>query len=205
MSEVIPFFHDLPNAAVPSAARLWDAAQSASYNGQTAYQDFAEDLRFLHIEAPPRSIVRRWLAGVQANLINRPGGEKPKEEPSALMSSTAQPIKAKAQEEARLARRVDQQEKLSAALPDFQPSPVKATVEQAVRVVEVVPVTSLLNVFGDEHSSPRREPPSDFDAFAAKLFDATLAEVKRDAEAKAARLVASRLREIADRYDASAA
>ena len=187
MSEVIPFFHDLPAPALPSAVRLWDEAQSSSYNGQTAYQDFAQDLHLLHIEPPPRSIVKRWIAGVQANLIPRPGGEKPKPEVTAQAVAVVSPEKQWEPVGDRRQRRAIEQEKLAAALPEFQPSPVKAKAELAVRAAEVT------------HAS------NDFDVFAAKLFEVTLAEIKRDAEAKAAKLVASRLREIADRYDASAA
>lgn len=204
-SEVIPFFHDLPKSAISSAARLWDEAQSASYNGQTAYQDFAQDLRFLHIEPPPRSIVKRWIAGVQANIIPRPGGEKPKPEATAQAVIAASPEKRWEPVGDRRQRRAIEQEKLAAALPEFQPSPVTAKAELAVRAAEVIPVTSLLK-FPEGVSEP--EPAdtfNDFDAFAAKLFEVTLTEIKRDAEAKAAKLVASRLREIADRYDASAA
>ena len=219
-SEVIPFFHDLPKPAISSAARLWDEAQSASYNGQTAYQDFAQDLRFLHIEPPPRAIVKRWIAGVQANLIPRPG-EKPKAAISAPVASTAQPEKRWEPENDRRHRHGIAQERLAAALPEFQPSPVKAKAELAVRAVdamvaapesaepvrpliaaEIDPETRKISMLGILAELPA---PSDFDTLAARLYEATLADIRRDAEAKAAKLVASRLREIADRYDASAA
>lgn len=205
MSEVIPFFHDLPSVAVPSATRLWDEAQSTSYNGQTAYQDFAQDLRFLHIEPPARSIVKRWIAGVQANLIPRPGGEKPKPEAPVQAAAAISPEKRREPVNDRLHRRTIEQEKLAAALPEFQPSPVKAKAELAVRAAEVTPATSLLKFLGGVSEAEPADTSNDFDLFAAKLFEVTLAEIKRDAEAKAAKLVASRLREIADRYDASAA
>lgn len=202
MSEVIPFFHDLPAPAIPSAARLWDEAQSTSYNGQTAYQDFAQDLRLLHIDPPPRSTVKRWIAGVQADFIPRPGGEKPKPE-TPVPAVNVSPEKRPGPVNDRLHRRAIEQEKLAAALPAFQPPPVKAKAELAVRAVGLFPATSPLNFLDGEQE--RADTTSDFDAFAAKLFDVTLAEIRRDAEAKAAKLVASRLREIADRYDASAA
>ncbi|QSZ56782.1 hypothetical protein [Rhizobium sp. ZX09] len=219
-SEVIPFFHDLPKAAVSSAARLWDEAQSASYNGQTAYQDFAQDLRFLHIEPPPRAIVKRWIAGVQANLIPRPG-EKPRAAISAPVASTAQQEKRWEPENDRRHRHGIAQERLAAALPEFQPSPVKAKAELAVRAVdamvaapesaepvrpliaaEIDPETRKISTLGILAELPAS---SDFDTLAARLYEATLADIRRDAEAKAAKLVASRLREIADKYDASAA
>lgn len=121
-SEVIPFFHELPTTAIASAARLWDEAQSVSYNGQTAYQDFAQDLRFLHIEPPPRSIVKRWIAGVQANLIPRPGGEIPASGTVApQQKSSARPV-AKGEEE-RHVRRATAQQRLAAALPEFPVTP----------------------------------------------------------------------------------
>ncbi|MGV1939491.1 hypothetical protein ACQZ5D_03380 [Agrobacterium sp. 22-211-1] len=205
MIEVIPFFHDLPALAVPSAARLWDEAQSISYNGQTAYQDFAQDLRFLHIEPPARSIVKRWIAGVQANLIARPGGEKPKPDAPVQAVAAISPEKRREPVNDRLHRRAIEQEKLAAALPEFQPSPVKAKAELAVRDAEVSPVAGLLKFLGGVSEVEPADASNDFDVFAAKLFEVTLAEIKRDAEAKAAKLVASRLREIADRYDASAA
>ena len=220
-SEVIPFFHDLPKAAVSSAARLWDEAQSASYNGQTAYQDFSQDLRFLHIEPPPRAIVKRWIAGVQANLVPRPGGEKPKAAISAPVVSAVPEEKRWEPESDRRHRRAIDQERLAAALPEFQPSPAKAKAELAVREVDVMvaspesaepvrpliaaeidPETRRINVLGMFTELPAS---CDFDTLAARLYDATLAEIRRDAEAKAAKLVANRLREIADRYDASAA
>lgn len=205
MSEVIPFFHDLPSVAIPSATRLWDEAQSTSYNGQTAYQDFAQDLRFLHIEPPARSIVKRWIAGVQANLIARPGGEKPKPEAPGQAVAAISPEKRREPVNDRLHRRAMEQEKLAAALPEFQPSPVRAKAELLARAAEVTPATILPKFPGGVSEPETADASNDFDALAAKLFDLTLAEIKRDAEAKAAKLVASRLREIADRYDASAA
>ena len=202
-SEIIPFFHDLPKAAVSPAARLWDEAQSTSYNGQAAYQDFAQDLRFLHIDPPPRSIVKRWIAGVQGNLIPRPGGEKSKPEaPVQTVSAVAPEKRCEPVNDGRHRRAVEH-ERLAAALPEFQPSPVKAEAEMAVRATGLFPAISSLRILDGEQEPS--DATSDFDAFAAKLFDVTLAEIKRDAEAKAAKLVASRLREIADRYDASAA
>ncbi|KJF67426.1 hypothetical protein [Rhizobium nepotum] len=214
MREVIPFFHDLPAIAITPAARLWDEAQSVSYNGQTAYQDFAQDLRLLHVDPPPRSIVRRWIAGVQVHLIPRPGGEQ---------KPPYQPLEKPAGE--RQARRVTAQEKLAAALPEFPVTPVPSkgaklqiaavdailpssdgvTFQRPLVAAEIDPETRRINVLGIVAEPGRAGASNDFEAFAAKLFDATLAEIKRDAEAKAAKLVASRLREIADRYDASAA
>ena len=183
-TEVIPFFHELPTTAIASAARLWDEAQSVSYNGQTAYQDFAQDLRFLHIEPPPRAIVRRWIAGVQANLIPRPGGEIPVSGVVApQQKSSARPV-AKGKEE-RQARRVTAQEKLAAALPEFTPV-----------VQNLPPIAPTSEIVGADVS---------IEMFATRLFDDTVASLNRDVAAKAAKVVASRLREIADRYDASAA
>lgn len=178
-------------------------------------------MRFLHIEPPPRAIVKRWIAGVQANLIPRPGGDKPKAAISAPAAASAQQEKRWEPENDRRHRRAIEQEKLAAALPEFQPSPLKTKAELAVRAADVMvaapesaapvrpliaaeidPETRRINVLGMVAELPAS---SDFDTLAARLYDATLAEIKRDAEAKAAKLVASRLREIADRYDASAA
>ncbi|MDH0907428.1 hypothetical protein [Rhizobium pusense] len=221
MSEVIPFFHDLPALAVPSAARLWDEARSSSYNGQTAYQDFAQDLRFLHIEPPARSIVKRWIAGVQENLIARPGGEKPRPEALAQSVAAISPEKRREPVNDRLHRRAIEQEKLAAALPEFQLSPGNAKAKLAAHAVDAMvaapesaePVRPLIAAETDPETRKismlgiLAELPasSDFDTLAARLYEATLADIRRDAEAKAAKLVASRLREIADRYDASAA
>lgn len=173
--EVIPFFHDLPARAISAAARLWDEAQSANYNGQTAYQDFAQDLHFLHIEPPPRSIVKRWIAGVQANLICRPGGE------ARLSGTVATQPTAKGAVE-REVRRVTAQDKFAAALPEFTP---------AAENLPAIPPTS--EVVGADVS---------IEMFATRLFDDAVAAIKRDAEIKAAKMVASRLRELADKYDA---
>lgn len=71
--ENIPFFNDLPEKAVKAASRLWDAIHQPAYNGVVAYNDFVQDLTFAGITAPPRSVVKRWLAGVQAGGITRPG------------------------------------------------------------------------------------------------------------------------------------
>lgn len=73
--ENIPFFSDLPAKAERAASRLFDAARSPAYNGPIAYRDFVQDLQFLEISAPPRAVVNRWVSGVQAGLVSRPGGE----------------------------------------------------------------------------------------------------------------------------------
>jgi hypothetical protein len=72
-STSIPFFSDLPTAAVPLAQRLFDDALKPSYNGLTAYADFVSRCNDRKISAPPRAVVKRWIAGVQAGLIERPG------------------------------------------------------------------------------------------------------------------------------------
>lgn len=70
--ENIPFFNELPQKALKAATRLWDASHDPAYNGVQAYSDFVQDLTFAGITAPPRSVVKRWLAGVQAGMIGRP-------------------------------------------------------------------------------------------------------------------------------------
>jgi len=224
-SEVIPFFHDLPKPAISSAARLWDEAQSTSYNGQTAYQDFAQDLCFLHIEPPPRSIVKRWIAGVQANLIPRPGDAKLRPEAPLGAVAAVSPEKRREPVNDRLHRRAIEQEKLAAALPEFQPSPVKAKAELAVRDVdamvaahetgEAVRPSIAAEVDPDtRHISLQAIPPfnptakvteKDFQQFAEQLVEATFAEIQHDARQRATRLAANRLREMADQLDARAA
>jgi len=70
--ENIPFFNELQPKAINAASRLWDASHDPAYNGVQAYNDFVQDLTFAGITAPPRSVVKRWLAGVQSGLIQRP-------------------------------------------------------------------------------------------------------------------------------------
>ncbi|MCA1492732.1 hypothetical protein I6F11_17565 [Ensifer sp. NBAIM29] len=156
-SVAIPFFYDLPEAAIPSAAKLWDRARAEDYNGQAAYQDFAQDLYFLGIETPPRSIVKRWVAGVQAGMIERPG-----------------PVS-------------------SACMPEATPkaSPARAKAERPRATAEAC-------------TPPQDASRDDIEAFASRLFDNALAELQRDLRAQAAKIVASQLRVIADRYDAAA-
>lgn len=71
--ESIPFFCDLPTKAIIAAGRLFDAAKRPDYNGPIAYRDFVQDVSFQGLTAPPRAVVNRWVAGVQAGLIERPG------------------------------------------------------------------------------------------------------------------------------------
>lgn len=73
--ESIPFFNDLPTPAIHAAARLWDYARKPGYNGAAAYRDFTIELNDVKIAPPAQALVKRWVAGVQANLIKRPSGE----------------------------------------------------------------------------------------------------------------------------------
>lgn len=68
----IPFFNDVPTAAIPATQKLWDAIDVPGYNALVAYNIFVSDLQASGIEAPPRTAVRRWAAGVEAGLIDRP-------------------------------------------------------------------------------------------------------------------------------------
>jgi hypothetical protein len=72
-STYIPFFSDLPTTAIPAAQHLFDDALEPSYNGLKAYADFVSRCNDRKIGAPPRAVVKRWIAGVQAGLIERPG------------------------------------------------------------------------------------------------------------------------------------
>ena len=75
--ENIPFFSDLPTKAYLAASRLWDAMHRPDYNGAQAYNDFVQDLTFQGVTAPPRAVVKRWQAGVQSGLIDRPTPAEP--------------------------------------------------------------------------------------------------------------------------------
>lgn len=68
----IPFFSAIPDAALPATQRLWDAIDVPGYNALTAYNAFVMDVREVGLDAPPRAAVRRWAAGVEAGLIDRP-------------------------------------------------------------------------------------------------------------------------------------
>ncbi|WP_275789756.1 hypothetical protein [Pararhizobium gei] len=71
----IPFFSDLPTAAIRPAGQLWSKSRDPNYNGLVAYSDFVQELNDLKIAPPPRAVVKRWVAGVQGGLIDCPGGE----------------------------------------------------------------------------------------------------------------------------------
>lgn len=68
----IPFFSAIPDAALPATQRLWDAIDVPGYNALTAYNAFVMDVKAVGLDAPPRTAVRRWAAGVEAGLIDRP-------------------------------------------------------------------------------------------------------------------------------------
>lgn len=70
---VIPFFDNLPTAAIPATQHLYDQAVTPGYNPLVAYSDFISRLNSAGTDVPPRAIVKRWVAGVQAGLIVRPG------------------------------------------------------------------------------------------------------------------------------------
>ncbi|WP_320200523.1 hypothetical protein RMR16_008815 [Agrobacterium sp. rho-13.3] len=188
-ADIIPFFDNMPEQVIPLAARLWDEAVSPNYNGQTAYQDFALELRYLNIEPPPRAIAKRWIAGVQAKLIKRPGGPEPTWLGYNEILSMDMLPDVHVEQETPSTRPVDA---LVSTSNGDQIRPVLAA--------EVDPKTRRINILGIAPVGSKSV--GDMDAFAAKLFDATLAEIQQEATAKAAKLVASRLREIADKYDA---
>lgn len=86
--ENIPFFCDLPTKAIFAAGRLFDAAKRPDYNGPIAYRDFVQDLSFQDISAPPRAVVNRWVAGVQAGLIERPATPAEPQAPADPVADT---------------------------------------------------------------------------------------------------------------------
>lgn len=177
MSEVIPFFNRLPEPVIPLACRLWDKARSAGYNSQTAYQDFAEDIRHLGIEPPSRAITKRWIAGVQAGLIDRPAGKTivPAIERTPGDTVRAEVIAKAASRQAGV---------LLAKIPELSPS---------------------RSVPSREADTGDMPAPMDLEALADRLYARTLEELQRGAPASAARLVASRLREIAERIEGGVA
>lgn len=68
----IPFFCDLPAAAIKPAQELWDVVDTDGYNPLRAYHDFVRKLEAAGIQPPTRSMVTRWTAGVECGLILRP-------------------------------------------------------------------------------------------------------------------------------------
>ncbi|SCX30619.1 hypothetical protein DSM25558_5007 [Agrobacterium sp. DSM 25558] len=75
--------------------------------------------------------------------------------------------------------------RLFAALPDFSPN-----------TQDVPPLAPTSEIVGADVS---------IEMFATRLFDDTVASLNRDVQSRAAEIVAKRLREIAERYDALAA
>lgn len=285
MSEIIPFFNHLPEPVIPLACRLWDKAKSTGYDGQTAYQDFAQEVRFLGIEPPTRAITKRWIAGVQAGLIDRPAGEtmvaatpytpRPKKktlqisaaedpdrpwEPWSMMpvgdqrniirevlsedgqtafayftgkfmalapiSENPVPLPFKVWRQRRVSIPAPQEqefierpvapvicsaaEALAENTARHQPIRAKAIAEAASRQADAL--LAKIPEFSPSLTVPLFPPttdvefaPVDFEALAERLYAQTLEELQRGAAAKAAKLVAGRLREIAARYDAEAA
>lgn len=131
MSENIPFFNELPQAAIKPACRLWDAMMSPGYNGVIAYNDFCQDLTRAGISPPPRGVVRRWKAGVQLGMIERPA---PASEIVPLPMQVPVPTPAAPDTDAE-----------AEALPRHQPSPVKAKAERKRREkVETTKVDALV-------------------------------------------------------------
>lgn len=72
MSEAIPFFSDLPVKAIPAVQRLFDEAQAPGYSLPAVYSNLVSRLNAASVTPPARAIVKRWLAGAQNGLIERP-------------------------------------------------------------------------------------------------------------------------------------
>ena len=179
--EDIPFFSDLPPKAEAAAARLWDAVKSPDYNGARTYNDFVQDCAFQKVDAPPRGVVKRWVAGVQANLIKRPGGPAP--EPVAPKVELADVVVAD-----------------PAGGDPVRPT-IAATIDPKTRevAVQVAPVPVI--------PEPTAIEPAELSSDKAlyqlrdRMIDEALQSILQDARAKARRLVAGRLREMADQME----
>ncbi|MCY1668062.1 hypothetical protein [Rhizobium sp. SL86] len=68
----IPFFDDLPIAAISATQRLYDEAIAPGFSVPAAYSTFVSQLNSTGADAPARAHFKRWIAGVQAGLIERP-------------------------------------------------------------------------------------------------------------------------------------
>lgn len=200
--EDIPFFNDLPPKAEKAAARLWDAVKSPDYNGARAYNDFVQDCAFQKIDPPPRGVVRRWVAGVQANLIKRPGGPAPK--PAAPIVELADVLVADPAggEPVRpaVATSIDPETREVAVTvhvdtaQEASPGASLSAIVDAFEPVSVIPAAIDL-VLVEESSDKALFRLRD------RMVEEALQSILQDARARARRLVAGRLREMADQME----
>lgn len=86
MSNAIPFFSDLPIAAIPAVQRLHDSAQAPGYNLAKIYSDLVSDLNNAGVKPPARKLVVQWLAAVEIGLASRP--ETPTAAPVSALAPT---------------------------------------------------------------------------------------------------------------------
>lgn len=72
MSDAIPFFSAIPTMAIPAVQRLFDDAQAPGYSLPAVYSNLVSRLNACGVTPPARALVKRWLAGVTAGMIDRP-------------------------------------------------------------------------------------------------------------------------------------
>lgn len=199
--ENIPFFSTLPPKAVKAATRLWDASHDPAYNGAQAYSDFVQDLTFAGISAPPRAVVKRWLAGVQAGLIERPeplDTAAPADDPQAEVA----PVKPRRGR----APRQPADEEFSRPVPeDARPSPIAETAfEKLTPATFGGTVFSSLIEAGIAPPEPDDERPDPALALVTRqMVEEEVARINVNVRAQATANVAARLRQMAASLDSS--
>lgn len=187
----IPFFSELPPKAVKAACRLFDAIQSPDYNGITAYHDFCHDLTIAAVTPPGRALVKRWQAGVQLGVIDRPAPFS--EVPSSRKAKTAS---------------------VSEAAADAEREPVRNSERQPLAAEDaslVENASSLLDAISS--GAPIASPPGSTLRFqeqpallavrtaAGRLLEETIIQLSQSIERTAREHTARMLRDVADELE----
>lgn len=243
----IPFFDNLPIAAIPAVQRLYDDVTTPGHNPLTAYSDFVSRLNAAGSEVPPRAIVKRWIAGVQGNLCSRPESHEadvisvvtPEASYFDSLPETAMPALSQLWDTVQTSSGSDDQDArdesafdvfLEAMLGIGHREPQWRQFLAYVRAIRAGQVERPARQIAEEagapvpddgaeepprlrpaassnSGTPARNPvtqtvrPDDIALVVDRMLDDTIAQFQREARARAALVVAGRLRELADQLE----
>jgi hypothetical protein len=193
--ENIPFFSDLPAKAEKAATALWDACRSPSYNGASAYSEFVQDLSFQSVAAPPRAIVKRWIAGVQAGLVPRPLPASPIKTPTEPETILCDQVDVVGPDDAAT---IPQNNDVAAwkkfgkkTAPEVKPAAASSAF-QTLTPSDFLPAEQVV-----------LDPAEALGAAFEHLVDAAIEELQRDVRKQARIIAASRMRQMLDAMEAS--
>lgn len=186
----MPYFDNLPPAALPALQAAWDKVME-KFSMTAVFEGFSRDMNELKYVAPTRPECNDWVNAVRNGLVERPTAAAMRAASEAFTPLTPETFPSAAQPD-------------GGAMSDFVPGlPPAAVIEFLGEKEAEADVVGKLRTVRDE--APETDITVALRSLRDQLIDIVYASLRADLRRRAEKIVAGQLRAMADEMEGGAA